>query len=90
MLHARNTRSSKLLLAAGAQAAAQGAVRAALPNKLLPIAAAAGFVLRMFRNGRTDSRPVAGNHNTHGGTGGVKRRLRSPRTNLNQGGHAHE
>ena len=90
MIHARNKRSMKLLLAAGAEAAAQGAVRGALFNKLLPIAGAAGFVLRMFRKGRTDSRPVAGNHKTHGPTRGVKRRLNSPRTKLNEGGHSHE
>ncbi len=60
MIHASNKRSSKLLIAAGAQAAAQGVTRSALLTKLLPFAGAAGFVLRLFRQGRAETRPVAG------------------------------
>lgn len=61
-----NTRSSKLLLLAGAQAAAQGRIPALL-NKLLPFAAAAGFVLRLFRRSEsTETRPAAGKRNLQG------------------------
>ena len=89
MIH-NKTRGLKLLLAAGAQAAAQGAGRTASLSKLLPIAGAAGFVLRMFRKGRTETRPAAGNRTTRVRSPGLKRQVNAARTKLSQGGHSHE
>lgn len=61
MIQGKKTGSTQLLFAAGAQAAAQGRARPALLTQLHPFVAAASFVLRLFRNGRTETRPVAGN-----------------------------
>ena len=58
------TMSPNLLIAAGAQAAAQGLVRSALLTKLLPFAGAASLILGLFgRKGGTEIRPAAGNPN---------------------------
>lgn len=89
MINASTKRSTKLLLTAGAQAAAQGAVRAALSNKLLPFAGAAGLVLRLFRGGNTENRPAAGKR-----PGALrsreKRSAGAVRHHREQGGHSHE
>jgi hypothetical protein len=53
--------SPRLLISAGAQAAAQGLIRSALLTKLLPFAAAGALVVRLFGKGSTETRPAAGN-----------------------------
>ncbi len=56
------TMSPNLLIAAGAQAAAQGLVRSALLTKLLPFAGAVSLLVGLFgRKGGTEIRPAAGN-----------------------------
>ncbi len=55
------TMSPKILIAAGAQAAAQGLVRSALLTKLLPFAGAVSLLVGLFgRKGGTETRPAAG------------------------------
>jgi len=56
--------SPKILIAAGAQAAAQGLVRSALLTKLLPLAGAVSLLVGLFgRKGSTETRPAAGDQN---------------------------
>ena len=92
MIQGKKTGSTQLLFAARAQAAAQGRVRPTLLTQLHPFVAAAGFVLRLFRSGRAETRPpfrqaqgpepVAGAAGNHG-----RARLRANARTTSTGGN---
>ena len=76
--------SPNLLIAAGAQAAAQGLVRSALLTKLLPFAGAASLLVGLFgRKGRTETRPVAATSTA--GAPAARRQPRSSRSRPRSG-----